>query len=275
MDERQRLPEHDPVLVTEEDLEDLASFTGMSRASCLDRLRKYCAQELAEAWRNANPKTPEEILAFYQSTDLYIWALMQWHAGIGRNPYREALTYLVQYFPAAAGWSRVYDFGCGVGTDALYLSSHGYEVTLVDVDCPAFRFARHRFERRRLHARFVESRVPLPEPDSVYDVAVCFDVFEHLPHPLDAAKRLVSALRQRGLFLQQASFMDFGEHPCHLAHGVQGFGGLKWHIHLAGLGLVSLAGMVYRKTSLVQRLIQLGRYGLWRTTGLWLIRVSG
>src|SRR2546430_113466 len=123
------VPGHDPVLVTEDDLEDLSTFTGMSRTACLERLRQYSSAELAKAWRTANPKTPEAILAFYRSTDLYIWALMQWHASRARDPYREAVSYVVQQHPAAAGWSRVYDFGSGVGTDALFFSAHGYDVT--------------------------------------------------------------------------------------------------------------------------------------------------
>jgi len=219
--------------------------------------------------------TSEAILAFYQSTDLYIWALMQWHAGTARRAYREALEYVVEHYPAHAGWRLVYDFGSGVGTDALFLSSHGYDVTLVDVDSPAFRFARHRFKRRGQTARFVESISTLPKPDGFYDVIVCFDVFEHLLDPLGAAKQLIAALRGGGLIVQQGSFVDEGHHPCHLARGVQRFGGLKWHIHLAGLGLRHLTGMVYCKGSPVQRFIQVGRYWLWRMTGFWLLRVSG
>lgn len=266
--------EHDPVHVTEEDLEDLSTFTGLSRAACLNRLRGYSTSELAEAWRRANPRTSEEILAFYQSTDLYIWALMQWHASPTRKPYRDALEYLVEHYSVAEGWRSVYDFGCGVGTDALFLSAHGYHVTLVDVESPTFRFARHRFARRLLNANFLESRSSLPEPHDLCDVIVCFDVFEHLPDPLGAAKRLVKALRPGGVIVQQGSFEDKGEHPCHLAHGVRRFSGLRWHIHLAGLGLKKMSDMVYGKASTIERLIQLVRYGLWRATGLWIVRVS-
>jgi len=98
-------------------------------------------------------------------------------------------------------------------------------------------------------------------------------MFEHLPDPLGAARRLAASLGTKGLLLQQGAFANEGDHPCHLAHGVQRFGGLKWHIHLTRLGLKSDAGMVYRRASVVERLIQWGRFGLWRATGLWLVRV--
>src|SRR5437867_2107339 len=177
----------DPVFVTDEDLDDLSSFLGVTKGSCLERLRAYSPIELAQAWRQAAPKTPGEILNFYRSADLYIWDLMKWHASLARRPYWEALARMVKHYPAGQGWKRVYDFGAGVGTDALFLAMQGYDVTLVDVDGPAFRFARHRFERRGLPARFVTAHSMLPQPDGAYDVAICFDVFEHLHDPLEGA----------------------------------------------------------------------------------------
>ncbi len=263
-----------PVFVTNEDLEDLASFTGMDPEECLARLHAYSAAELADAWRRAAPKSSSEILEFYRSTDLYIWDLMQWHASAERQPYWEALSYFVEHYPPQAGWARVYDFGCGVGTDGLYLASSGYRVTLVDVDGPAFRFARHRLERHGLKATFIASRPPLPEPDALYDAVVCFDVFEHLPDPLEAARRLVGALRPGGLCIQQGTFGDGGDHPCHLAGGVRRFAGLRWHIHLAGLGLKNVSGMLYRRGSTLERAAQRARYTLWLMTRMWLVRVG-
>src|SRR6266516_1136212 len=205
-------PRYDPVFVTEKDLEDLSLFTGMSHDECLHRLRSYSPAELAEAWRTANPRTPEALVEFYRSTDLYLWELLQWHASTARRPYWEALDWVAEHCPADRGWRRVYDFGCGIGTDALFLAANGYEVTLVDVECAASRFARFRLGRRGLSATFVESRSPLPNPDAVYDIVVCFDVLEHLPDPLEAARRLVCALRPRGVLVQQATFEDDGVH---------------------------------------------------------------
>ncbi|MDR7542945.1 MAG: class I SAM-dependent methyltransferase [Armatimonadota bacterium] len=236
-------------------------------------MRAFSSEELAEAWRRADPKTPEEIVTFYGSTDLYIWELMQWHASPARLPYWQALSRLVHHWPAQAGWRRVLDFGCGVGTDALYLATQGYDVTLVDVPGPTFEFAKHRFRRRGLSARFIESRSPLFLPDRVYDVVVCFDVFEHLPDPLTVARKLVDSLRIGGLMLQQGNFGDEGHHPCHLRSGIKQFGGLRWQIHLAGLGLRGADGaMVYRKASGVERLTQRARFIVWRGTRLWIIR---
>lgn len=103
---------------------------------------------------------------------------------------------------------------------------------------------------------------------------MCFDVFEHLPNPLEAARRLVSALRPAGIMLQQGSFGDDGTHPCHLGKHVERFGGLRWHIQLAGLGLRSAGGaFAYRKTAGLLTVVQRARYLAWSATGWWLIRV--
>jgi 2-polyprenyl-3-methyl-5-hydroxy-6-metoxy-1,4-benzoquinol methylase len=266
-------PGFDPVFVTPDDLEDLSTFWGWSREECLDRLRTYSVREMAEEWRRANPKTPDAIMDFYRKTDLYVWELMQWHASPSRLPYWQTLATLADRYPPAANYHRVYDFGCGVGTDGLFLASHGYDVTLVDIDGPAFHFAKHRFARRGLQARFLTSSSPLPEPDGSYDAIVCFDVFEHLPDPLTAARRLVRALRPGGLLLQQSTFCDRDDHPCHLEAGVTRFAGTRWHIYLASLGLRSDAGLIHRKGGALMRLVQKARFVTWRCTRLWLVRV--
>jgi len=265
------LASFDPVFVTDEDIADLATFTGLSHEGCLRRLRSYSPAELAQAWRDADPKTPDEIRRFYVSTDLYIWELMQWHASPARGPYWKALSWFAKTRLPDDGWRRVLDFGCGVGTDALFLASRGYDATVVDVPGPTLDFAKHRFARRAISARFVESDSHLPELDGTYDVTVCFDVFEHLADPLAAARRLVQCLRERGVLLQVGQFGDDGQRPCLLREGVNKFGGLRWRAYLAGLGLRTVGPSAYERASRLSRMIQRARYALWRATGLWIV----
>ncbi|MFA5786451.1 MAG: class I SAM-dependent methyltransferase [Actinomycetota bacterium] len=264
----------DPVYLTEDDLEELSTFTGMTKEVCRERVRSYSTEDMASAWRRVCPKTPKEILEFYQSEELYVWELAQWHASSARNPYWNALEQFCTRHPPGAGFRRVYDFGCGIGTDALFLATRGYDVTIVDVDGPASRFARHRFARHRLPARFVESRSVLPEPDGLYDAVVCFDVFEHLPDPLEAARRLVAALRPGGILVQQSTFGDDGLYPCHLPEGVRRFGGTRWHMYLAGLGLRAETSCLYRKVTGWERLAQRVRFKVAKRTGMWVVPVG-
>ena len=261
----------EPRYLTDEDLADLSSFTGLSTEECLGRVTNYSMSELAEAWRAADPKGPDEVLEFYRSTDLYIWEQMQWHSSLARMPYWESMQRLVQDFPPDEG-SRVLDFGAGIGTDGLFLAMNGYDVTLVDVDGPAFRFAYHRFERRGLSARFLESSSMLPRPDTTYDAVVSFDVFEHLTDPLEAARRLVSALRPTGVMVQTAGFVDEGNHPCHIRNGLDRFSGGRWDIYLAGLSLKGIGTGLFIKPVGARAIIQRLRFLVWRVTGLWVAR---
>lgn len=268
-----RADRYNPIHLAESDLDDLATFTGLSRNECRQRVLSYNTEELTEAWHRAAPVTAADLVDFYRSSDLYIWDLMQWHASAEHEKYTRALQWFTTNFPPHA-YPRVYDFGCGVGTDALFLASRGYQVSAVDVGGPVFDFARHRFRRRDIPARFVESRSHLPDISGEYDAVVCFDVFEHLPEPLEAARRLVAALRPGGLLLQRGGFGGSDERPYHLQRGVDRFGGIKWHVHLSGLGLVSAHEMAYRKVGGVAALIPKARFRLWQMSGLWLTRVE-
>jgi SAM-dependent methyltransferase len=263
-----------PINLQDEDVEDLATFTGLSPGECRERVASYSSAELTAAWRRAAPSTHAEIVEFYRSTDLYLWDLMQWHSSASRDQYANALGWFATNFPPEAGFGRVFDFGCGIGTDGIYLAERGYQVTAVDVGGKVLDFARHRFKRRGLQASFLESRTVVPEVAATFDAAVCFDVFEHLPQPLAAARRLVGALRPGGILLQQASFGGSAEHPYHLEEGVARYGGMKWHIHLCGLGLVNKHPMAYQKVNGRAAVMQRARYGLWRATGLWLVNVG-
>jgi SAM-dependent methyltransferase len=262
----------DPRYLTNEDLAEVSSFTGRSTDACLARIRDYSMAELAAAWREADPRDAQAMLDFYRSTDLYIWEQLQWHASPDRGSYWKALRLLIRDFPPSAGFGRVLEFGAGIGTDSLFLATQGYAVTLVDVDGPAFRFARHRFERRGLDARFLESRSALPRPEGEYDVVVSFDVFEHLLDPLEAARRLVAAVRRGGVLAQTGSFVDEGHQPCHLSDGVARFGGGRWDISMAGLGLRGRGLGLYTKPGFPASTLQQLRYWGWRATGLWLSR---
>jgi SAM-dependent methyltransferase len=263
-------PRFDPVFVTEDDLEDLSTFTGKTKDSCLARLREYSPHELADEWRRLSPQTPEAIMSFYASTELYIWELMQWHASQARFPYWATLISFVERFPPT-GWLSLYDFGCGVGTDGLFLAGRGYDVTLVDVDGPTLEFARHRARRRGIDARFLVSSSITPQPDRVFDAIVCFDVFEHLTEPVAAARSLVNHLRPGGVLVQQGTFHDAGHSPCHLHEHIEDFGGHRWYAQLAALGMKGLGGMLFQKQTGAARLLQRARYVGWRATGLWLV----
>ena len=84
----------------------------------------------------------------------------------------------------------------------------------------------------------------------------------------------IGCLRDGGVVVQTGGFVDEGHHPCHLEEGVHRFGGLKWDIHLAGLGLRGEGPNLLVKVQGPVRTAQRLRFWIWRATGLWVTRVS-
>ena len=270
---------YDPVNLTQEDLDDLATFYGSSREECRRRLLAYDVRELRDAWLRADPHTPAEIRAFYAGTDLYVWELMQWHASTARRQWTAARDLLSDHFPPAA-WGRVLDYGCGVGTDALVLAQSGYDVCLADVPGVTFEFARHRFRRRGIDATYIAVTDDYPEVRGRYDILISIDVLEHLPDPVGVLRRLAAALRTGGIACIVAGFGDAtGDRPCHLANNTERFGEERasaWHRAVQALGLESMWPMLpytYRKAGGTRHMALRLRYGFWKRTGLWVCKV--
>jgi SAM-dependent methyltransferase len=49
----------------------------------------------------------------------------------------------------------------------------------------------------------------IPQPDSSFDVILCTEVFEHIPHPLDALKEFSRLLKPGGYLILTAPFCSF------------------------------------------------------------------
>ena len=112
------------------------------------------------------------------------------------------------------------DFGSGVGSGGLLFSHADIGTTLADISTTLLDFARWRFDRRRLPARFVDLK-DTPLPESSFDMILAMDVFEHLVEPVEVTERLWRALKPGGLlFARIHAAID----PSHPQHVVEDFG---------------------------------------------------
>jgi 2-polyprenyl-3-methyl-5-hydroxy-6-metoxy-1,4-benzoquinol methylase len=96
-------------------------------------------------------------------------------------------------------WGRVLDVGCGVGYGAHIISDRtlALEILAMDVDEEAIAYARefHRTPKVRLEAGDVlEAELRAGR----YDVAVAFEVIEHMSEPSELLQRLRTAIRPDG-----------------------------------------------------------------------------
>jgi 2-polyprenyl-3-methyl-5-hydroxy-6-metoxy-1,4-benzoquinol methylase len=234
-------------------------------------------QLFADHWHQSrvNSSSEQSVVAFYNSTDLEIVELMEWHASVetGRleEPSYGPLNYLVTLEVAkACGWRRSYlDFGSGIGSSAILFAKAGWDVTLADVSTPLLQFARQRLERRGLRATYVDLKTERL-PSDRFDVVTCFDVIEHTVKPLDTLRQIRRALKPGGyLVLNNADDViahEDAERPMHIMHDRHlwkrlrglGFEMDRWQLPKAWMRVNGQAVYVLRKVerpALTNRLI--------------------
>ncbi len=166
---------------------------------------------LAKEWNKKNPTTSSEIAEFYKTTQNYLFNLVIWHESGDREPFSKELQKLLKKFKL----DSVIDYGCGVGTDSLFLIESGIPTFMVDYISPTTDFLQWRLNKRNLEGKFidVETLTELPEADLFWAV----DVLEHLPDPT----RVVNMLNPKTkVFAHRSQFNDQagGRHPCHIVN---------------------------------------------------------
>jgi SAM-dependent methyltransferase len=95
------------------------------------------------------------------------------------------------------GEITVLDVGCSIGTIAIEMAQRGFRVCGVDFDASALRIARDLAAEERVAVEFFQGDVAAwtPEVGRPIDLAICFDIFEHLHD--DELGALLQALRGR------------------------------------------------------------------------------
>jgi SAM-dependent methyltransferase len=145
---------------------ELRAFLG----DTYDRSRLERYQEVLDAEVAA---VGDEV-AFYRTSQAYLYNLTAFAMSGTKLPYLDALTRLV------APGARVLDHGCGIGSDGLMLLEAGYRVEFADFDNPSTEYLRWRLEQRSLQAPIHDLDRGVP---SGFDAAYAFDVIEHVPDP--------------------------------------------------------------------------------------------
>ena len=244
---------------------ELAEYLGRPEEEVFERCRMG-AGELAEAWRAAEPRTTQEVAAFYRQADAYLYDLTWWHA-LAED---ESALAQVEALEAAVGHRAhtVLDFGSGIGSLGLLFARYGLDVTLAEINPTLSGYARWRFDRRGLSARFLDAGSEAL-PEAAFDFISAVDVLEHLPDPRAALRSLAAALRPGGtLFVHLPPEVD-PSRPMHLWHDPDA---LLRHLDEAGLWLEGASG-----SSLVLRRGAAPRYALERglevrpTKGGWVL----
>jgi SAM-dependent methyltransferase len=239
-----------PASIDRVDLSMLAEITGLSTKACLERLASWSPDELAQEWRLMSPSQPAEILEFYANTEGYVWELFAWHGSAAYNAHRRRIDTLASRWPSTTH-ARALDYGAGIGTAALELAARGHRVTLAEVRGRTFEVAQARFAGRGLAVDLISVTTDAPAlPAESWDVAICFDVLEHVPDPAATARGLVRSVRpDGGLAIVTAFELQGAMYPQHLPEHAARFGAGRWASLLKDFGAQELGDCVYRRTT--------------------------
>jgi 2-polyprenyl-3-methyl-5-hydroxy-6-metoxy-1,4-benzoquinol methylase len=193
---------------------ELSEYLHLPVADVADRFVD-AAERFANEWRDrVGDRIGESaLIRFYNESTTEIFDLARWHA----EDHIHYRTLMCADIASQSPGRRMLDYGSGIGSDALVFADAGFEVTLADISDPLRGFAKWRCARRGIAARTIDlKREPLPRHR--YDVALCFDVLEHIPRPRRAVSRIGRALRQGGLLFWHAPFGEDSERPMHVVH---------------------------------------------------------
>ena len=92
---------------------------------------------------------------------------------------------------------NVLDFGCGVGYGSFILSKICNEVVAIDKDPEAIEFADEHYASDNICYRTMEV---ITEVD-YYDLAVCFEVIEHVDNTVTVIYEIANSLKSGGLLI--------------------------------------------------------------------------
>ena len=196
-------------------VDELSEFLGISRDSTLAQLEN-ATEKFRQEWQEkvVNPADEAAVVRFYDESRTEIFDLAQWHAS---DPIHCRTLVCLDIATAQGRGRRVIDYGSGIGSDAIVFAAAGYDVTLADVSSRLLEFAAWRCARRGLVVRTIDlkrERIPVRE----YDIALCFDVLEHVSRPFRTLCQLHSGMMPGGLLFLHAPFGVDADRPMHVVH---------------------------------------------------------
>jgi 2-polyprenyl-3-methyl-5-hydroxy-6-metoxy-1,4-benzoquinol methylase len=199
-------------------LKEVAAYYHASDLADIDRSCDLAVDTLRSEWvRTVDSHQRSSIESFYESA-AHIYDLINWHTIRDDSG---PLAYVIALQIARAHNVRTcLDFGSGVGSGGLLFCRADIEVTLADISTTLLDFARWRFDRRRLTARFLNLK-DAPLPEASFDMILAMDVFEHLVDPVQLVEQLWRALHPEGLLFARIHAEADPSHPQHI---VEDFG---------------------------------------------------
>jgi 2-polyprenyl-3-methyl-5-hydroxy-6-metoxy-1,4-benzoquinol methylase len=195
-------------------IHEAAEYLGLSIETAWERLHG-AGERFNREWREeiGEGADPAAIQEFYNKTDTELFELIEWHAADAIH-YR---TLTVRDLALRQPGRTCLDYGSGIGSDAVAFAEAGFDVTLADISDVLLGFAAFRCRKRGARVRTIDLKAQ-SLPENAFDVAICFDVLEHIPEPLPVVRRIAAAMKANGLLALHAPFGEDPHHPMHVVH---------------------------------------------------------
>lgn len=136
-------------------------------------------------------KTGERVIANEYAGDINEFFIYQCHIAT----YEFAIPYLKN--------RKVLEFGCGSGYGSDYVADSCSEIVAVDISQEAVSYAKNNYRKKNLEYRCIDDieTTDLPFPDDTFDVAISFQVIEHLKSDKRFFEELSRVLKEGGLLI--------------------------------------------------------------------------
>lgn len=115
---------------------------------------------------------------------------------------------------------RALDLGCGLGEVSVLLSARGFSAVGLDESANAINALRQRFPQVDWRCGLASELLPQL---GQFDVITLYHVLEHIPHPVEALREVMKALRPGGIIVIEVPNME-GRTARRM--------GYKWHYYL-------------------------------------------
>jgi 2-polyprenyl-3-methyl-5-hydroxy-6-metoxy-1,4-benzoquinol methylase len=180
-----------------------------------ERRVEHSGREFPEEWNRlvTDPRNPEQVIRFYSESKAELFEQIAWHSAEAIHHRAFVASELAHRRPGRA----FLDFGSGIGSNAIVFGVSGFTVTLADVADPLLGFARWRCQKRGIPVTAIDLKHQTLGTRR-FDVVTCFDVLEHVPHPVRALEQMRDALRTGGMFFVYAPIGYDPERPMHVVH---------------------------------------------------------
>jgi SAM-dependent methyltransferase len=155
----------------------------------------------------------EQLIRFYRETTAFLFEGAVWNRSTLKQATRRWLGDFVKN--AIPTGSRVLVYGDGLGFDAAFLASLGYDVTSLEPSNCGRRFAAEVFNRNRVTVRQAADEMELS--GEMFHAIVCLDVLEHVLSPPDTLAAFQCWLDPGGVLVVSAPFFAIEpDRPTHL-----------------------------------------------------------